>query len=99
VILYLYHNIFCYSLRKSDCLVHHMQLHICREQRFITKQIVVCYLGYYVDTRSNIIEGVVKDSLSNCVLDRWYARIFLLSKEWWSEQVIILWSEGIDHIN
>ena len=37
VILYSYRNVFCYSFQKLDWLVHHLQLHICREQRFVTK--------------------------------------------------------------
>jgi hypothetical protein len=45
VILYFYHDVFCYSLQKLDCLVYHLQLHICKKQRFNTKQMVICYLG------------------------------------------------------
>ena len=55
--------------------------HICSEQGFVTKQILISYLGHYVDTQSNVAEGVVEDSLPNSTLDRWYARIILLSKE------------------
>ena len=79
--MYSYHDIPCYPLRESDSLVYHLQLHICREQRFITKQILICYLGHYVDRRSNVIEGLVEDSLPNGTLDRWHAYVIFLLKE------------------
>jgi hypothetical protein len=99
VILNLDHNILCYSLKESNWLVRHLWLHICREQRFITKQIFICYLGHYVDARSNVIEGVVEYSLSNSTLDHRYARIILLSKKWWTMEVVILRSECVDHVD
>ena len=63
LIMYSYHDIFSYPLRKLDWLVHHLQLHVRREQRFITKQIFICYLGHYVDPWSNVAEGLVENSL------------------------------------
>jgi hypothetical protein len=41
----------------------------------------------------------VEDFLSNGTLDRRYARIILLSKEWSSEEVVILRSECVDNVN
>jgi hypothetical protein len=32
----------------------------------------------------------MEDLLTNGTLDRQYARLILLSKEWWSEEVVIL---------
>jgi hypothetical protein len=32
----------------------------------------------------------MEDLLTNGTLDRHYSRIILLSKEWWSEEVVIL---------
>jgi hypothetical protein len=37
VIMYLHHDISCYAFWKLDWLVHHLQLHICRVQGFVTK--------------------------------------------------------------
>jgi hypothetical protein len=37
----------------------------------------------------------VKDFLSNGTLDCRYARIILLSKEWWSEEVVVLRLDGL----
>jgi hypothetical protein len=37
VILYLHHDISCYAFWKLDWLVHHLQLHICRVQEFVTE--------------------------------------------------------------
>ena len=41
----------------------------------------------------------MEDSLSNGILDRWYARIILLGKEWQSEEVVVLRSECVDHVD
>jgi hypothetical protein len=32
----------------------------------------------------------MEDLLTDGTLNRWYARIILLLKEWWSEEVVIL---------
>ena len=41
----------------------------------------------------------MEDSLSNSTLDRWYARIILLGEEWQSEEVVVLRSECVDHVD
>ena len=41
----------------------------------------------------------MEDSLPNGTLDRRYAGIILLGKEWRSEEVIILSSECVDHVD
>jgi hypothetical protein len=42
----------------------------------------------YVDTRSNAVESLVEYFLIDGTLDHRYARVILLSKEWWSEEVV-----------
>ena len=37
--------------------------------------------------------------LSNGTLNHWYAWVILLSKEWWSEEVVVLWSKCVDHVD
>jgi hypothetical protein len=41
----------------------------------------------------------MEDSLSNGTLDRWYARIVLLSKEWWSEEMVVLRLKCVDYVD
>jgi hypothetical protein len=41
----------------------------------------------------------MKDLLTNGTLNRQYARIILLSKEWWSEDVVVLRSECVNHVD
>jgi hypothetical protein len=41
----------------------------------------------------------VEDLLTNSTLDRRYARIILLSKKWWSEEVVVLRSDGVDYVD
>jgi hypothetical protein len=50
----------------------------------------ICYLGHYVDTRSNVAESLTKNLLTNGTLDRRHARVILLHKKWWSEEVVVL---------
>jgi hypothetical protein len=52
--------------------------------------IFIRYLGHYVDTRSNVAEDLMEDLLTDGTLDRRYARIILLLKEWWSKEVVLL---------
>jgi hypothetical protein len=40
----------------------------------------------------------MEDLLTDGTLDRWYTRVILLLKEWWSKEVVILRSDGVDHV-
>jgi hypothetical protein len=78
--LYFHHDIFCYSFQKLDYLVPSCNC-IYVGNKGSSNKIVICYIGHYVDTWYNVTESIVEDSLSNCTLDCWYARIFILVKE------------------
>jgi hypothetical protein len=41
----------------------------------------------------------MEDLLTNGTLDHWYARVILLSKKWWSEEVVILRLDGVDYVD
>jgi hypothetical protein len=41
----------------------------------------------------------VEDLLTDGTLDRQYAKVILLSKEWWSEEVVILQLDGVDNVD
>jgi hypothetical protein len=41
----------------------------------------------------------VEDLLTDGTLDHRYAKVILLSKEWWSEEVVILQLDGVDNVD